>query len=257
MDRVVEERLGSAIVMEDDVDWDVSVKAQLQSFALAARALQDTRKQMILSPYGDDWDILWLGHCGIECKTDQPFYLTPTDPTIPMPHHFLPYWRDPPVFEGHTRPDHSRLTCAASDGVCSTFYAVSNHGARKILAALSVNPSGLAEEIDTGAQFDVSLGRMCGHGYLRCYTSFPAIIGGFRAKGAKGKISDIHVEEGEDTEAFSFGVMYSTMLNINRLLRGERTVHATWDDAAVMDVIPSEITMKKGVKYSPGAPPPV
>jgi hypothetical protein len=236
--------------MEDDADWDVSIKLQLQSFAHAVRALQLKDTQVpTQSPYGDDWDILWLGHCGLSCKTDLPFYLTPNDPTIPMPHHFLPLWRDPPVFEGHKRPDHSRLACTASDAVCSLFYAVSYSGAQRILAALSVNPSGLAEEIDIGAQFDVSLGRMCGNGYLRCFAPYPSITGVFEQGGPRSKSSDIHDETGEDRGFSSSRVMYSTMLNINRILKGERTVRATWDDVDVLDVIPGDITMDQGAIY--------
>ncbi|CRL18852.1 unnamed protein product [Penicillium camemberti] len=251
LQRIVHERLGSAIIMEDDSDWDVSIKVQLQSFAHAVRALQP-QKGPSQSPYGDDWDILWLGHCGMSCKTDLPFYLTPNDPTIPMPHHFLPQWRDPPVFEGYERPDHSRLACTANDAVCSMLYAVSYKGAQRILAALSVNPSGLAEEIDIGAQFDVSLGRMCGNGYLRCFAPYPSITGGFHQAGPKAKFSDIHNDEsGEEEGFFSWGVMYSTMLNINRILKGERTVHATWGDVDVLDVIPEDIVMEKGAVYIP------
>ncbi|KGO68441.1 hypothetical protein PITC_070660 [Penicillium italicum] len=254
LQRIVQERIASAIIMEDDSDWDVSIKVQLQSFAHAVRALQlqDKQKVPTHSPYGDDWDILWLGHCGLSCKTDLPFYLTPNDPTIPMPHHFLPQWRDPPVFEGYERHNHSRLACTANDAVCSLFYAVSYRGAQRILAALSVYPSGLAEEIDIGAQFDVSLGRLCGNGFLQCFAPYPSITGGFHHAGPRAKSSDIHDDEtGGEEGFFSWGVMYSTMLNINRILKGERTVHATWGDVDVLDVIPGEITMEKGAMYIP------
>lgn len=240
---VVEDRLGSAIIMEDDADWDVSIKTQLQSFASAVRSLQSAQKSPTTSPYGDDWDILWLGHCGVECKTHQPYHLTPNDPTIPASRHFLPYWRDPPPID---RPDDMRLTCAANDGVCSLFYAVSYRGAQRILAALSVNPSGLAEEIDTGAQFDVSLGRMCGHGFLRCFTTYPALTGTYHSAGPSTKASDIHSEEGDSVGFSSRGVVYSTMLNINRLLKGERTVKATWDDVAVPELNPEDVKMREG-----------
>ncbi|KAJ5162315.1 hypothetical protein N7492_007707 [Penicillium capsulatum] len=230
--------------MEDDSDWDVSIKTQLQSFGFAVRSLQDSPATRPLSPYGDDWDIHWLGHCGVECKSNQPYHLTPNEPTIPASRHFLPYWRDPPPID---RPDDTRLTCTANDGVCSLFYAVSYRGAQRILAALSVNPSGLAEEIDTGAQFDVSLGRMCGHGYLRCFTTFPALTGSFRAAGTSAKGSDIHAEEGGDIVGFaSWGVAYSTMLNINRLLRGDKTVRATWEDAAVPEINPDDVQVREG-----------
>ena len=241
--RIVDQRIGSALIMEDDADWDVTFKSQLQSFAIAVRDLSGTSQTVTHSPFGENWDILWLGHCGLECKTELPYYLTPNDPTFPLPLHFLPYWRDPPPLE---RPDHARLTCTVKDAACTSMYAVSYHGAQKVLSALSVNPSGVAEEVDIGAQIDVALGRLCGHGYLLCYSAYPSLTGGFRAAGSASKGSDIHNHGGEPVPFASWGMMYSTMLNINRILRGEPTVHSTWEDVAVPDVIPESITMQHG-----------
>lgn len=237
--------MGSAIIMEDDADWDVSIKTQLQNFAIAVHALQQDEPASD-SPYGHDWDILWLGHCGLECHAQQPSFITPNDPTILPPHHFLPYWRDPPPLH---RPDNSRLTCTVSDGVCSIVYAVSFRGAQRILAALSVNPSGIAEEIDIGAQFDVSMGRMCGNGFLKCFGAYPSLTGGYKAAGPAAKGSDINgpaVDDGPIEGPFSNGIMYSTMLNINRLLRGKATVRSTWDDALVPEIDPSSIPVLGG-----------
>ncbi|KAL4882886.1 hypothetical protein BJY04DRAFT_186242 [Aspergillus karnatakaensis] len=291
MQRIIKDHLASAIIMEDDADWDVTLKTQLQSFALSVRTLQsqapvtnpeaDTDADTAAagnpnpdpnsnSPYGNNWDILWLGHCGIECHppSTTPYTLTPNDPTVPPPDHFLPYWRDEPP---HSRPPTARMTCAITDGVCSLVYAVSLRGAQRILAALSVNPSGLAEQIDIGAQFDVSLGRMCGAGYLRCYAPYPALTGGYKAAGSAAKGSDINgpdvegedgdVTEGETEgegvvvqEPFSHGVMYSTMLNIKRILAGEETVLATWDDVPVREIRPGDVGVIEGYVQAPIPP---
>ncbi|KAL4813951.1 hypothetical protein BDW67DRAFT_187214 [Aspergillus spinulosporus] len=245
--------------MEDDADWDVTMKTQLQTFAIAVRALQGAAVETTgnsSSPYGDSWDILWLGHCGIECSTDRPYYLTPADPTVSPPSHFLPYWRDPPPLE---RPDDARMTCPITDGVCSIVYAVSFRGAQRILAALSVNPSGLAEQIDIGAQFDVSLGRICGAGYLRCFAPYPSLTGGYKSAGSAAKGSDINGPDNalESTNEvmmqgpFSHGVMYSTMLNVNRLLAGKETVLATWDDVPVKEINPAEVGVLQGFVQMP------
>ncbi|KAJ5692204.1 CAZyme family GT25 [Penicillium macrosclerotiorum] len=254
MQQIVQQRLQSAIVMVDDADWDVSIKTQLQSFAVAIRSLQGTHHNSTFSPYGDDWDILWLGHCGVTCKTNQPYFVTPHDPTIPMPRHFLPYWRDPPDFEGFERPDHARLTCTANDAACIRFYAVSYRGAQRILSALSVSPGGLAEQIDIGAELDVSLGRMCGHGYLQCFAPYPSMTGGY--KPAEYSKQPLDTEDDVALEFFeharSWGVMYSIMLNINNILNGNQFVHATWDDVDVPDAIPEEIYLKRGMMNSPG-----
>ncbi|KAF9893916.1 hypothetical protein FE257_008887 [Aspergillus nanangensis] len=250
--RVVKDRLGSAIIMEDDSDWDVGIKVQLQSFAMAVRAIQGTSDRTTASPYGDDWDIHWLGHCGMDCKTGLPYFLAPNDPTILPPAHFLPYWRDPPPIG---RSDDARLTCIARDAVCSTFYMVSYRGAQRILAALSANPVGVADRVDLGAQFDVSLGRMCGDGYLRCFGVYPALMGGYRLGGSPSKGSDINQGGGEPGDngvvPVSFGVKYSTLLNINRLLNGEETVHATWDDLPVPDIKPDDIPAVGGILQVP------
>lgn len=61
--RIVEEDLGSALIMEDDMDWDVRLKPQLERVAQGARALLASAARPN-SPYGDDWDLMWLGHCG-------------------------------------------------------------------------------------------------------------------------------------------------------------------------------------------------
>ncbi|KAJ5648912.1 uncharacterized protein N7484_002635 [Penicillium longicatenatum] len=244
--RIVEQGLGSGLIVEDDADWDLNIKTQLQSFALAVRGLQGTRNTKTSSPYGDDWDILWLGHCGLECKTNLPYYESEDDLTVLEPRHFLPYWRDPPAIE---RSDHSRMVCTAQDAVCTSFYAVSYHGAQKLLAALSVNPSGLAEEIEIGSQIDVAVGRMCGHGYLRCFAPYPAITGVFRSAGAAEKGSDIHQEGAGDTVGFaSWGMLYSTMLNVQRILRGQ-PVKATWGDVEKPIMVPENILVREGKLY--------
>ncbi|KAJ5710845.1 CAZyme family GT25 [Penicillium malachiteum] len=256
--------------MEDDADWDVSIKTQLQNFAIALRQLQGNTELISTSPFGDGWDILWLGHCGLQCKPMLPAYLTPNDPTVPPSHHFLPYLREQPPFE---RPENGRLTCAAHDIACGSFYAVSYRGAQKILAALSVIPLGLAEEIDIGDQVDTSLGRLCGHGYLKCFATYPALTGKFRAAGANGKVSDVHNRTGIAKGFASWGVMYSTMLNIQQVMKGEVTALATWDDVNVpetknlrMDSVPrsymrieEEILLQEGtilqeVMYNSGVP---
>lgn len=205
--------------MEDDVDWDVRIKNQLQVFAEAARAFTqpaapqtcvarsardcDGKKQhrkvplaqtesfnpptatdntvveltvsrlrvgnlkATSSPYGDDWDVLWLGHCGTEFptaassspKSKQPplppthpntgyqpktnaegsvslpplRVIIPDDPTVPQPQHLKPHpfaLADP---LGEDYPPHTRVVHASRGTICTQAYAVSQQGARKLL----------------------------------------------------------------------------------------------------------------------------
>ncbi|MCJ1364751.1 hypothetical protein MMC16_003867 [Acarospora aff. strigata] len=94
---VVQQNLSTALIFEDDVDWDVRIRSQLRDFAFTSQALIqplfsdpsiypdptypapngdltmppdmnfDCLPSVVApssSPYGDGWDVLWLGHCG-------------------------------------------------------------------------------------------------------------------------------------------------------------------------------------------------
>ena len=134
-DRIVSENISSALILEDDVDWDLRIRQQLQDFALATRALIQpgqgsegrthfnvtiptgrsegaTRLVMLMhgnlpititpsvSPYGDNWDVLHLGHCGTRSPAlnvpkewretadllPEGHVIKLNDPTVPEPH---------------------------------------------------------------------------------------------------------------------------------------------------------------------------
>ena len=248
----MDEGISSAIIMEDDSDWDVTIKTQLQSMAVALRALQGTSLAATSSPYGDDWDLLWFGHCGINWRLNSSFFEASHDPTVPPAHHFSPVYRDPPPIN---RTEDTRLVFAADDGVCSYLYAVSNRAAKKMLSAMSVSPSGMKEIFDSGGQLDITLGRMCQANYLKCYAPYPSLTGRLMTS------SDIKdSDEGEDhgreksrTPPDSANVVYSTLLNINRLLDGESTVKATWDDVPAQEIRPGNVSVVGGTLHIPEA----
>lgn len=71
-EKMVRDNVASTLVFEDDADWDIGLRAQLLEFAKGARfVLGDDRKKEH-SPYGDDWDVLWLGQYALLllCLTD-------------------------------------------------------------------------------------------------------------------------------------------------------------------------------------------
>ncbi|MCJ1272509.1 hypothetical protein MMC21_000295 [Puttea exsequens] len=68
---VIDTDLSTALTIEDDSDWDVNIKPQLQRFSGAAPSLQSAHHQAspwneipAPSPYSDRCDLLWLGACG-------------------------------------------------------------------------------------------------------------------------------------------------------------------------------------------------
>jgi len=99
---MVENNIGSALIMEDDADWDIRLRDQLVDFAKASRVLNDRAEQQrplelnhtsegtVIhfediadeqpsagsdSPYGSSWDVLWLGHIGMRCAHDDEYTL--------------------------------------------------------------------------------------------------------------------------------------------------------------------------------------
>ncbi|KAI0118293.1 hypothetical protein GGR51DRAFT_554783 [Nemania sp. FL0031] len=192
---IVGQSLGSALVLEDDVDWDVRLKAQMREFAAASRTwlhahAEDAKRKSsshsseasVLSgskprfddtirlpsgsfssmsmlgrrrngsPYGDDWDVLWLGHCGADLPATReverkgegeggsgdgnlPSLVVSIsdDATVPAPKHLKPHPFALLDDLAEAYPVHTRVVHAANGNVCSLAYAVSQSGARKLL----------------------------------------------------------------------------------------------------------------------------
>ena len=146
------------------------LKSQLQVFAQAARAFtqrvpgksqQSFAEELLssrfpdreqdfnrlpytvpprLSPYGDSWDVLWLGHCGTEIprvpkKVNMSALkvLVPDDPTVPAPRHLKahPFALQDAI--GELYPPHTRVVHLSMNTTCTQAYAVSQRGARKLL----------------------------------------------------------------------------------------------------------------------------
>jgi hypothetical protein len=160
------------LILENDIDWDIRLKSQLQTFAHASQMLlsrpnsvtypspTDRRRSeeekahvnsyipksttwpagTNISPYGDDWDILWLGHCGIASRTTEPLarMLIPSDPTVPQPHHLKPHSFAYPDIIGSLYPNHTRVVHHPSGPSCSLAYALTQTGARKLLSEFGV-----------------------------------------------------------------------------------------------------------------------
>ncbi|KAE8144471.1 hypothetical protein BDV25DRAFT_93075 [Aspergillus avenaceus] len=259
MQKMLADDLTTALILEDDVDWDITLKTQLQEFALGNHALQKHHHSS--SPYGD-WDLLWLGHCGVKCKPGKPFYKF-HDRTA-LPPSLLPrYWQGPAVTKGLDTND-TRIVCPITDSVCSYAYAVTHSAAQKILAAMSVSPQDDAMPSGEKTVFDIVLGRLCKTGYLKCISSYPSLIGTWKPGGDKAKHSDIQTlkentpEESEsesesesepEAEAHSLGVMYSTMSNIQSLLANpQESIHSAIDDVSppIHDIKNININLAKG-----------
>jgi hypothetical protein len=236
----VKEQIPSALIMEDDADWDVMLKSQLVEFAHGTRYLQDLHGKLTNSPYGDDWDLLWLGHCGTRNreKDDQRYYVVQDDPTA-VPQNLWGYPRRQPNLTPSTLSgNHTRVVYEPVRGLCMFGYALSLRGAQRLLYHQSMKGN--------AAVSDRALQRICNGRFMgfKCFAPYPTLIGTHKAAGTTAKDSDR-----EDTAKANGGfrdvavtgqIVYSTRLNLDRLMGGQKFVESQWPkDSRLPEIDPS------------------
>ncbi|KAK9774089.1 putative Glycosyltransferase family 25 protein [Seiridium cardinale] len=237
--QIIESRLSSALILEDDMDWDVSLKKGLASFAMASRKFLQTGfdvepKIERTSPYGQNWDMLWLGACwntfnerlnpGLRYTKkdrDDRKILIRDDPTVAPPHRLV----GNPDHDWHEFPNNTRVVYRPGGQVCSFAYALSQSGARKALDYLSIRGA--------NKPFDQHLDDLCRlrENGMRCLSITPALFEHHRPRGPVSVDSDILSTDNEDVRevGFSENIYYSTRLNINNLVNG-RAPEPQWKD---------------------------
>lgn len=197
---IVENNYGSGLIMEDDVDWDVRIKSQLQRIVAGTRYIQKTPAgKMPKSPYGDDWDLIWLGHCGEVFPENLDEYRNlpkdnPTMKTISRKYVIKDDMTLPPAdkikgFQNFTANPNTRWVHTTGGPICTFAYALSQRGARKVLYDLSVD--------HLLGPFDNALANLCRYGSdkdrlrMKCVSVTPPLFFHHKAKGAVGGDSDI------------------------------------------------------------------
>lgn len=231
----VEDDLSSAIVLDDDLDWDIRLKEQMHTFALSTRTLtqplaiknqaestyadpsfpdplgsnkvtevpygaRPATIQPSNSAYGDEWDVLWLGHCGMSLPSQRTpnlskgrVILTP-DPTVAV--------ADIISIDGNTADNQTRIYHHVDNPECSLAYAVSQRGARRILYEISSRNEtegfeGVLKELCNGVD-----GR---ERKLTCVTTQPSLFSRWRTR----------------NEGSSEHVRWSVRINMGKYVRGD------------------------------------
>ena len=117
------------------------------------------------SPYGDRWDVLWLGHCGGQGPYQGRVYPL-NDPVVPPKRfEYTILDEDPP--DPYIRPDRLRIVHEVHYNLCTYAYAVTLEGARKLrrLGTTSSEP------------WDLRLNNICrGLPAVRCATVSPQLF---------------------------------------------------------------------------------
>ncbi|KAN0092193.1 glycosyltransferase family 25 protein [Hyaloscypha variabilis] len=163
---IVAQDLESALILEDDVDWDVRIKNSMKLLSDAARKFTVTSKED-RSPYGHSWDLLWIGHCA-EPTRNFTRRLLYDDPSAPDPEkyiapHWFPWSRE--YVDGLAPGKRSVQRGQHTDG--SFAIALSRRGAIKVLKF-----AGIGED----TQFDTRLKNGCKGNDLSCLVVTPELM---------------------------------------------------------------------------------
>lgn len=255
MPRIVRQNLSSALILEDDCDWDIAIRQQLRDFALSTQALtQPLRANHVVyadptypspnseslpavpelsfdhlpltmppkvSPYGDEWDVLWVGHCGMsfpfeESKTiPKGRVIHRNDVTVAGRSHL---WSlNSPFTLKDNYPEHTSAVHHVQEGICTLAYAVSQAGARKILRHIALR--------EASEKFDFLMRYFCegakGRPRHNCLTSQPGYFQHHRPVGFNKDASDIDNHgEGFRPKAETDMIRWSVRLNTDILLAG-------------------------------------
>ncbi|KAI4208920.1 MAG: hypothetical protein LQ351_008093 [Letrouitia transgressa] len=221
---IVKKRLSSALVFEDDADWDVSFRSLLQYFALGSQMLLSSPAneppqsplKAPRSPYGDGWDLLWLGHCASHTSTtDHRRFVISNDPSTTPPNHRTNFGGVPDM---SPYDNTTRIVFMNSGGTCLYSYALSYRGAQKMIFYNSMNYQD--HPIDFGINDLCKLPER----NFKCVGIFPQIVDNHRAAGTRGKDSDISKigeDKGERKQGFSYNIVTSVRMNAGKLIDGD------------------------------------
>jgi hypothetical protein len=183
---MLQNRVQSALVIEDDADWDILLKPQMLSFARGARALQNSVLPLH-SPYGDSWNLLTLGHIGVNNKPhkSQKYYVTQDDATVISEGRRV-FLRKPDLSAEKLKGNHTRIVMEVNRLTGTSAYGISLRGAARLLYDQSLLPNAQA--------IDLAMAVLCRRDDIWnepfCLGAYPMIFGLYRGIGSLDKDSD-------------------------------------------------------------------
>lgn len=198
---IVEQRITTALVLEDDVDWDVRVKAAMQRLQAPLLALQHALALHTAdgqpSSTAPAWDIVRLGTCLDPAHTEESHRANVSLENPP----FVVYTDETATGRKHTSYEHAvtldsyqvpleerggyRIVQQSNYPVCLHAYGLTQRGAAKLLYLTS---KGFIDDAN-----DLTVARLTQRGLLNSYTVLPSLFGQWKVEGWRGN-SDIKRE---------------------------------------------------------------
>ncbi|KAJ0422252.1 hypothetical protein BJY00DRAFT_79866 [Aspergillus carlsbadensis] len=205
---VVQSNYETALILEDDVDWDISIREEMVAIAEAVRQLTHTKKGEA-APYGKDWDVLWVGLCAETWDKDfETVYVD--DETACPASKYVGLAKGPMDRLGGSRPQ--RVVFHSGAPICTFAYALSREGAKNVL-------------LDVGAgkdeAFDIALMNGCRERNLTCISVMPEL---FRHYKPSPNLTGSLVNSGDDRKV----VEVETEMGFTENIVQSARCHALW-----------------------------
>lgn len=188
--QMVQENLGSVLILESDADWDVNMADQLSLVADHLPGLIDTmhpeksmtHEKSAHDPYStQNWDILVLGTCFEYGRPDKNFVswydkdMTPMSWVAQNMKELLVYYYNVEFWAEILQwPEtkYRRFLHKTIRSVCTTGYALSQRGASRLLFNLA--SQGYTDPVD------LQIASLTESGLLDGYTVLPPLVGSWR-----------------------------------------------------------------------------
>ncbi|KAJ9613431.1 hypothetical protein H2200_003373 [Cladophialophora chaetospira] len=198
----------TAFIVEDDVDFDVRLKEEIRLISDNVRDFVETPAHDP-RPYGDNWDVLWLGHCGSAIEDGMPLIRKYRDETRCKTDHYSGWSKH--FLRDKLEEDH-RLVQTSVQTVCTFGYGVTRQSAPKILKLLAAGAN---------EAFDVAMSSYCSSHDLRCVIVNPQIMNHYEPSKDAGYLSPVHVGDGQGEAAddTAFEKVMGTTGNIEQSAR--------------------------------------
>ncbi|KAL2834050.1 hypothetical protein BJY01DRAFT_88723 [Aspergillus pseudoustus] len=215
---VVQSGFDTALILEDDVDWDVSIRDEMVAIAEAVRQLTNTGKGEA-APYGRDWDVLWVGLCAETWdKEFKTVYVD--DPTVCPLSKYVGLAKGPM----ERMPKGQRAVFHSGAPICTFAYALTREGAKNVL-------------LDVGAgkdeAFDIALMNGCRERNLTCISVLPEL---FRHYKPSPNLTGSLVNSGENREI----VEAETEMGFTENILMSARCHALWGKPCLEPPKPDE-----------------
>lgn len=179
----------TALIFEDDVDWDIRLKSvQVPLAQRAARSLGSKAVDPAKYPWGapQDWDLLYLGHCGD--------YLNMITRGVGVGHHHPSdleklkhvLYEDPTMLKhtdlhpftssfltALTVPEQTRVLHHSVWPLCTFGYAITRRTAQRLLTELAPPKEDIKKHITA---YDAAILTACRDNHIMCYTLQPELF---------------------------------------------------------------------------------